>query len=83
MRVEKIGVLLASLVEFGGICGLAYIGLKRNNDCYKAECRAINAEYKEASVQIDNIVKDAQIRQLEKELDEMKTKYCVDEKEEA
>lgn len=83
MRVEKIGVLVASLVELGSICGLAYIGLKRNNDCYKAECRAIKAECREAMAQIDNIVKDAQIKQLEKELGEMKTKYCVDKKEEA
>ena len=80
MKLENVGVTLAGIVNIGCICGLAYIGLKRNNECYKAEMRAIDAEYGKAIIEIDNIVKDAHIRTLEKEL---KEKYGVDEKEEA
>lgn len=76
--MNKFVVGVCTLVELGSIVGLAYIGLKRNNDCYKAECRAIDAEWKLAIEQIDCATKDLEIKQLKKELAELKG-----EKEEA
>lgn len=38
MDMNKFAVGLAQLIQLGCITGLTYIGLKRNNDCYKAEC---------------------------------------------
>ena len=83
MKANNIGATLAGLVNLGSICGLAYIGLKRNNDCYKAEMRAIDAEFGKAIVEIDNITKDAKIKMLEKELNELKEKYGVTKEGEA
>lgn len=72
METKNIGVVLAGLVNLGSICGLAYIGLKRNRDCYKAECELIEAEYNKALTEIDNAIKDTEIKQLKSELEEMK-----------
>lgn len=69
---------LCTLVELGSIVGLAYIGLKRNNDCYKAECRAINAEFDSMIKDVELGTKDLEIKQLKKELAKLKG-----EKEEA
>lgn len=76
MKVENIGVALAGVVNLGCICGLAYIGLKRNRDCYNAEMNALNLE-------LDNIGKDIEIYKLKREIEEMKLNNSVSKEEEA
>lgn len=66
---------LCTIVELGCIVSLAGIGLKRNNDAYKAECKRIEAECNLMRCEIDGVFKDMRIKQLEEELEELKSKY--------
>lgn len=72
MRNFILGV--CTLVEITGIVGLAAIGLKRNNDAYNAEMKAIELEGKLFVQKVDCAIKDAEIKQLKKELEELQTK---------
>lgn len=72
MRVKDVVVAAATLVEFGCVVGLAAIGLKCNNDCFKAECKLINEEYDHALTKIECMAKDVKIETLEKELEKFK-----------
>lgn len=63
-----------AVVELGSILTLAGIALKRNNDCYKAECKLAKVEMELACSDIAGIFKDAKIRTLEQELEGLKTK---------
>lgn len=58
-------VLLAGFINLGCITGLAAIGLKRNRDCYNAECKLIQE-------QLDNIAKDVEITSLKTEIKKLK-----------
>lgn len=71
--MNKFIVGLCTVVELGCITGLAAIGLKRNNDCYKAECKAIDLEFKLGLTEIERDMKDCEIKRLKKELDELKS----------
>ena len=70
--MNKFVIGLCTLIELGCITGLAVIGLKRNNDCYKAECRAINAEFESMIKDVELGTKDLEIEKLKKELAELK-----------
>lgn len=63
---------LCTIVELGCIVGLAGIGIKRNNDAYKAECKRIEAECNLMRSAIDGVLKDMKIKQLEEELEKLK-----------
>lgn len=63
------------VMEFGGILALAGIALKRNNDCYKAECKLANVELNRLCTELDGMLKDVEISMLKRELAELKTKY--------
>lgn len=78
MKIEKLVVGVCTLVELGSIIGLAAIGLKRNEDCYKAEMKLLEREADLAFTNIDILRKEAEIEELKRELAEFKG-----EKEEA
>lgn len=58
-------VILAGFVNLACITGLAAIGLKRNKDCYDAECELIQE-------QLDNIAKEVKIDTLKAEIKKLK-----------
>lgn len=66
---------VCTILELGCVISLAGIGLKRNNDAYKAECKRIEAECNLMRCEIDSVFKDMRIKQLEEELEELKSKY--------
>ena len=78
--VKNLVTGVATLLELGCIAALAGIALKRNNDCYKAECKLIDTELKLLNKEIDGSIKNFKISMLEKELDELK-KNSVKEEE--
>lgn len=63
---------VCTIVELGCIISLAGIGLKRNNDAYKAECKRIEAECNLMRSKIESMHKDIIIELLQKELEELK-----------
>lgn len=77
----KFIVKVCTVIEVGCIIGLAGLGLKRNNDWYKAEMKLIDTECELFKTKIEGILKDAQIKHLEKELSELKEKHGIDEEE--
>lgn len=82
-KFDKIIYGLCTAVELGSILALAGLGLKRNNDCYKAECKHIDAEYKLAASQLEGVCKDIEIGLLKDEVKELKEKYESENDEEA
>lgn len=56
---------LCTVVELGCIIGLAGIGLKRNEDAYKAEMKCVD-------LTLDNIMKDCEIYDLKHEIEQLK-----------
>ena len=70
---------VAALLEIGCFAALAGIALKRNNDCYKAECKLINTEFKLLTEQMSGGIKNFKIKMLEKELDELKNQNVKEE----
>lgn len=71
-KIKGVVVGLCTLVELGCIAGLAAIGLKRNNDCYKAEMKLIDSEFNLAMAKMDNVEKDIKIAEMEEELKSLK-----------
>lgn len=65
--IVKIGTGL----EIAGILGLMGIALKRNNDCYKAECKLIDTEFKLVASEVSNAIKDIDIQILEAKVKEL------------
>ena len=63
---------LCTAVELVCIGGLTAIGLKRNNDAYKAEIKCIDLEWKLLKEQLDVACKDIEIEQLKRELKKLK-----------
>jgi hypothetical protein len=53
---------------------LGGIALKRNNECYKAECKASNLEVKLIFTELENELKECEIERLKKELEQLKSK---------
>lgn len=82
-KIEKIAVGLCKLVEIGSIIGLAAIGLKRNHDCYNAECENIKLRCDALKKDVDMVYKDAEIRVLKREIETLKNKCEFNEEEEA
>ena len=63
---------LCTAVELACIGGLAAIGLKRNNDAYKAEVKCVDLEWKLLKEQLDVACKDIEIERLKRELNKLK-----------
>lgn len=74
-KFEKFIYGTCELIQLGSIIGLAVIGLKRNQDCYKAECKAIELQCDLWKKEIEEIQKDVEIKKLKQEVSELKTKY--------
>lgn len=70
--MRGLAVLTGTLMQMAGIAVLTGIALKRNNDCYKAQNELIDTQHELAITKISGIIKDAKIRELEKELKELK-----------
>ena len=71
-KISGVVVGLATLVELGCIVELARIALRRNNDCYKAECKLIEREADLSFATIDILKKETEIKQLKDELKKLK-----------
>ena len=66
-------IRLCTILELGCVAGLTAIALKRNNDCYKAECKAVDLEIKQCLTEIECDLKGYENERLKKELDELKS----------
>lgn len=74
-------VKLCTIVELGCLAGLAGIALKRNKDAYDAEMKSAYADLALTFAKMDNELKDLQIEQLEKQVEELKGENSVEEEE--
>ena len=72
-KIHDLIVGVSTLVELGCIIGLASIGLKRNNDCYKAEMELLDTKLKLGLTEIEKFDKDCEIEKLKKELENVKS----------
>lgn len=75
-KCDKLVTGVSTIVGLAGI--LTCIALKRNNDCYKAEIKCIEAETNLIKAENDcyklvNIRNESRIKCLEKELAELKS----------
>lgn len=70
--MRGLAVLTGTLIQMAGIAVLTGIALKRNNDCYKAQIELIDTQHELSITKNSGIIKDAKIRELEKELKELK-----------
>ena len=70
--MKKLVVGVCILVELGCLVGLAAIGLKRNEDYYKAEMKLLEREADLMFANLDIMRKEAEIKELNKELAEFK-----------
>lgn len=70
--MNKLIVGICTIVEVGCLLSLGGIALKRNNECYKAQRGQINAEFKNIGLELECILKDAEIRNLKEELAKFK-----------
>ena len=61
-------VTIGTGIEMCGIAALTYIALKRNNECYKAECKLIDAQKQLFLKELEIITKDIEIEKLKKKL---------------
>lgn len=77
-KLKDVAFGLCSLAQMACVIGIAGIALKRNNDCYKAECKLIDSEHKHILAQMDGLMKDIEIAQLTKENERLKAK-CGEE----
>lgn len=71
MSMKNVVLGVCTLVEVGCVAALAGIGLKRNNDCYKAECKLADAEIKLAFSEMDCGLKACRIKQLEDQIKDL------------
>lgn len=74
---------VAGLINLGCIVALAGIGLKRNNDCYKAECKNIDLQCEMFNKDVKAMTDKWKIEDLEREVKNLKEKYEPCEEEEA
>ena len=70
-KIDKLICGVCTLVELGCIIGLAGIGFKRNNDCYKAEMKLVDTELDLAFTKLDNTIKEIKIRELKAQIEEL------------
>lgn len=66
--MNKFIVGVCTLIEMGCIVALAGIGLKRNNDCYKAEVKLGETRMDLAASELKCFAKDLEINDLKKQL---------------
>lgn len=78
-KFERFVCGVCTLVELGSIIGLAGLALKRNQECYEAEIKAINLEAELCKKEIDECYSDYEIRKLKQEIKELKEKYEPEE----
>lgn len=71
--MNKNMIRLCTILELGCVAGLTAIALKRNNDCYKAECKAIDLELKLGLTEIECGLKGYENERLKKELEQLKS----------
>jgi len=71
MKFDKFVYGVATLMELVAIGGIAGIALKRNKDCYNAEMKYIDAEYKLALSEIEKSQKENEIVELKNQLEEL------------
>ena len=64
---------LYTAVQFGCIIGITGIALKRNKECYEAECKLHEERMDHLSTQLEIINKDYEIKCLKKELEKVKS----------
>lgn len=74
---------VAGLINLGCIVALAGMGLKRNNDCYKAECENIDLRCEMLDKDIRAMTDKWKIDDLEREVKTLKEKYESGEEGEA
>jgi hypothetical protein len=60
-------VTIGTGIEMCGVAVLTYIALKRNSDCYKAECKLIDAQKQLILKELEMYEKDEKIKKLKKE----------------
>lgn len=66
---------VAGLINLGCVVALAGIGLKRNNDCCKAECKNIDLQCEMFHKDVKAIMDKRKIEDLEREVNNLKEKY--------
>lgn len=69
--MNKFAVGLCWAVELGCLIGITGIALKRNNECYKAECALHDEKMAHLGTQLEMVGKDYEIRVLKKKLEEV------------
>lgn len=67
-KIKDIVVGVCTLVEVGCVLALGGIALKRNKDCYDAECALVDEKLKHGLTQLKLIDKDYEIAQLKAKL---------------
>ena len=73
MTVKDFAAGMCAIGEIVCITLITGIALKRNNDCYKAECKLINTEFKLMSTELDNINKDIEIKTLKDKIKKLES----------
>lgn len=71
MRSLKV---IGLIMELGGIAGLSVMALKAECDRHKAVTKMLNTEILNCALDIQHVLDQAKIRELEKELEELKGK---------
>lgn len=77
--INKLAVGVCDLVVIGSILSLAAIGLKRNEDAYKAEVKLSREQMDHLCTRTKLVLAESKNRVLEKEIKELKQKYEVKE----
>lgn len=67
-------VKICTGVEIVSILSLMGIALKRNNDCYKAECELIETRGKLIDSEFKGLIKDIENHQLKDKIKELENK---------
>lgn len=65
---------LLTILEMVGIIGLTSAAIKAENERHKTKLELIDTQIELNLADISGVLKDAKIRRLEKELDELKSK---------
>ena len=76
---DKILGTVCGFIQLGCIAGLTAIGLKRNNDCYKAECKLIDVQHELTMEKLNGLTKDLYIECLKGDIARLKAKEVKEE----
>lgn len=71
-KINGLIVGVSTLAELGCVIGLAGLALKRNKECYEAECKLIKRELELSLANLDGLQKDIEIAELKDELNKLK-----------